>query len=295
MDMFCEESEGMLKSILASLTGYGSDRTVLDAAFAVARIDQGHVAALHTRIDPGDAAMAMSVSQPKMRSEFMDTMQRIAREEQERSGQAKLAFTESCKRHGAVTEALGPGVTASFREMTSFENETLHQARLHDMIVMARVAELSSESLHTMVMLAGKPVLVAPQRPARTTGENVAIAWKDSAEAARAVTAAMPILERAKRATVISVSEDPSRTAPDRVSAEGVVAQLKRHGIDARLDCGSSGAASAAAKIKEICYAEDADLLVSGAYGHSRVREMVFGGVTRELLTACDIPLLMVH
>jgi nucleotide-binding universal stress UspA family protein len=285
----------MLKSILASLTGFASDRSVLDAAFALARIDQGHVAALHTRIDPGDAAAAIGVSQPQMRSEFMDAMQRIAREERERSSNAQNSFAEACKRHCAVTEALGPGVTGSYREMTTFENETLHQARLHDVIVTARVPELSSESLHTLIMLAGKPVLIAPQRPARTTGETVAIAWKDGAEAARAVTAALPILERAKRAIVISVSEDASRTAPDRVSAEGVVAQLKRHGVDARLDCGTSGPVSAAAKIKEICYAEDADLLVSGAYGHSRVREMVFGGVTRDLLAACDIPLLMVH
>ena len=285
----------MLKSILASLTGFGSDRTVMDAAFAAGRLDQGHVAALHTRIDPGDAAAAISVAQPQLRGEFLDAMQRIAHEEQQRSRQAKLAFAEACKRHGAVTEALGSGVTASFREMTTFENETLHQARLHDMVVMARVPELTSESLHTMVMLAGNPVLIAPHRPVRAICECAAIAWKDSAEAARAVTAALPILERAKRAIVISVSENPSRIAPDRVSAEGVVAQLKRHGIDAQLDCGSSGAATAAEKIREICYAADADLLVCGAYGHSRMREMVFGGVTRDLLTACDIPLLMLH
>ena len=285
----------MLKSILASLAGFDSDRTVLDAAFAVARVDQGHVAALHTRIDPGSTAATLSVLQPQLRGELLDAMQRIAREEEERSGQAKLAFAEACKRHGAVTEALGPGVTAAFREMTTFENETLHQARLHDVVVMARVAELASESLHTMVMLAGKPVLIAPHRPTRTIGETVAIAWKDSAEAARAVTAALPILERAKRAVVISVSEDPSRTAPDRVSAEGVVSQLKRHGVDARLDCGSSDAGPAAVKIREMCYAMDADLLVCGAYGHSRMREMVFGGVTRDLLTACDIPLLVLH
>ena len=285
----------MLKSILVSLTGFGSDRTVLDAAFAAARIDQGHVAALHTRIDPGSAAATFSASQPQLRGELLNTMQRIAREEEERSSQAKLAFTEACKRHGAVTEALGPGVTAAFCEMKTFENETLHQARLHDMVVMARVAELASESLHTMVMLAGKPVLIAPHRPVRTICETVAIAWKDSAEAARAVTAALPILERAKRAIVISFSEDSSRRAPDHVSAEGVMAQLKRHGVDARIDCGSSDAGQAAVKIREMCYALDADLLVCGAYGHSRMREMVFGGVTRDLLAECGIPLLMVH
>ena len=284
----------MFKSILASLTGFGSDRSVLDAAFAVARIDQGHVAGLHTRIDPGETAATISVAQPQLRGELLEAMQRIAREEEEHSAEARLAFTEACKRHGVAADA-AEAVSASFREMTSFENETLHQARLHDMIVMARVPELASERLHTMVMHAGKPVLVAPHRPVRTIGESVAIAWKDSAEAARAMTAALPILEGAKQAIVISASEDPSRNAPEQTSAEGVVALLKRHGVEARLECGSSDLAPAAVTIRETCYAADADLLVCGAYGHSRVREMVFGGVTRDLLNECGIPLLMVH
>ena len=277
----------MLKTILASLTGFASDRTVLDAAFAAARLDKGHVAALHTRIDPGETAAALGAAE--LRTDLMETMQRIAHEENELSGHARLAFDAAYKRHG------GDAISASFREMTSFENETLHQARLHDMVVMARVAELASERLHTLVMLAGKPVLVPPPRPVAAIGEIVAIAWKDGAEAARAVTAAMPILEQARQVIVIAITEIASRTAPDHASAEGVVAQLKRHGIDARLETASAAAAPASDKIREISYGANADLLVSGAYGHSRVREMVFGGVTRELLRDCAIPLLMVH
>lgn len=285
----------MLKSILASLTGFGSDRTVLDAAFALAGLDQGHVAAMHTRIDPGEAGMALNVMEPQLRGELLDAMQRIAREEEERSGQARIAFTDACKRHGAS----GQDSIASFREITSFENETLHQARLHDIVVMARVPELASERLHTMVMLAGKPVLVPPHRPVQAIGRTVAIAWKDSTEAARTVTAAMPVLEHARQVIVITIAEGAAVTDNDtrtgRASAEGVVALLKRHGVHVQLETGTEGAAPAADAIREICYAKDADLLVAGAYGHSRMREMIFGGVTRSLLKDCDIPVLMVH
>jgi nucleotide-binding universal stress UspA family protein len=285
----------MLKTILASLSGFGSDRTVLDSAFAMAGLDQGHVAALHTRIDPGESAMAFSVSQPQLRSELMDAMQRIAHGEQERSDQARLAFDDACKRHGAEASASGQGRSASYREITSFENETLHRARLHDLVVMARVPELASERLHTMVMLVGKPVLIPPHRPVRAIGETVAVAWKDSAEAARTFTAALPVLEHAKQVIVIAISEDASQADPGRASAEGVVAQLKRHGTNARLETRSAQAAPAAVAIREICYAGDVDLVVAGAYGHSRMREMIFGGVTRSLLKDCDIPVLMLH
>ena len=286
----------MIKTILASLTGFGSDRTVLEGAFAMARLDQGHVAALHTRIDPGESAAVLSVPQPQLRGELLDTMQRIAREEKERSQQAQAAFADACKRHGAVIGGEpAQGLSASWREMTSFENETLHQGRLHDLVVMARVPELASERLHSLVMQCGKPVLIPPSRPAHAIGSTVALAWKDSAEAARAVSAAMPVLEHARRVIVIAVCEDPSRQEPERASAEGVVAQLKRHGVAAELTTGSAQSAPASDKIAEACYAAEADLLVMGAYGHSRMREMVFGGVTRELLKECAIPVLMLH
>jgi nucleotide-binding universal stress UspA family protein len=289
------KDERMLKTILASLTGFGSDRTVLDAAFALASLDTGHVAALHARIDPGETAGALGVMEPQLRSELLDTMQRIAREEQEHSAQARLAFADARKRHGVAVETPGDGISASYREMTAFENETIHQARLHDMVVMARVPELAAERLHTLVMLAGKPVLIPAHRPAQAIGESVAVAWKDSAEAARAVSAALPVLEHAKRVVVVTISEETARTGREQPSADGVVRQLKQHGVDTRLEVVPAGHASAAERIKELCYAADIDLLVTGAYGHSRMREMIFGGVTRHLLEHCDIPVLMVH
>jgi len=73
------------------------------------------------------------------------------------------------------------------------------------------------------------------------------------------------------------------------------VAQLKWHGIEAQLQFSATESASAAEKIKEIAYSVDADLIVMGAYGHNRMRELFFGGATRDLLIGCETAVLMMH
>ena len=131
----------MIKTILASLTGFGSDKTVLDAAFAVARNNDSHVTCLHTHIDP-IAGAALQIH-----GNLLEITQRISQEEQERSRDVKSAFEEACKRHGMpagndLDRAKEP--SASLHQVTTFQNETLHRSRYHDLIVMARVAELSA-------------------------------------------------------------------------------------------------------------------------------------------------------
>jgi nucleotide-binding universal stress UspA family protein len=73
------------------------------------------------------------------------------------------------------------------------------------------------------------------------------------------------------------------------------VRQLKWHGVEAKVQMSYAPTVPASSKIEEIAFGLDADLLVMGAYGHSRVREMVFGGVTRDMLANCAIPVLMMH
>ncbi|HKD48166.1 MAG TPA: hypothetical protein VKB67_10815 [Rhizomicrobium sp.] len=97
-------------------------------------------------------------------------------------------------------------------------NETLHQARLHDLTIVARVPELTTDRLDSLVMAAGKPVLVPPAKPAQTVGETVVVAWKDKPEAARAITASLPILTHAKHVIVVSVSESKFDQDPERSS-----------------------------------------------------------------------------
>jgi len=275
----------MLKSILACLTGFGSDKTVMEAAFALARIDQGHVDALHSRVDAQGLAAFAGVSQSHVHESVQLMAMTIARQEQERAEAARKSYDQALARH--------PSGAAAYREVTTLEDETLRQARLHDLTVVARVPELPSGWLDAIVLSAGKPVVITPARPPSAIGRTVAVAWKDTAEAARAVTASLPILARAERVFIMAICESGEDAQTERMSGEGLVQLLKAHGVTAELRLAAS--ASASDKVKELAYDIEADLIVMGAFGHGRLRELVLGGATRALIADCDIAVLMLH
>ena len=288
----------MIKTILASLTGFGSDRAVLDAAFAVAGAQESHVTCLHTRIDPSDGAAILGVSALQIHGNLLDLAQRISQEQQERSGHAKSAFADASRSHNipvGIDPDQAKGPSASLQEVTTFLDETLHVSRYHDLVVTGRAAELNAAQLHALVMDSGRPVLLAPSRPTSKIGEKVMIAWKDGPEAARALTAAMPFLIHAKQVTIAMVSDHGASDVADLTSAQSVARQLKWHGIQADVQLANSPALSTSKKLEEIAFALDADLIIMGAYGHSRMREFIFGGVTKDLLGACALPLLVAH
>jgi nucleotide-binding universal stress UspA family protein len=133
-----------------------------------------------------------------------------------------------------------------------------------------------------LILSAGRPILLASDDLAPIRCEGAVIAWKDTREARRAVVDAMPFLTKAQHVLVVTIEDDEDRAAQE--SVEDVVLFLIKHGVKARsevMDVGNSLAANALAQVaSEI----GADLIVSGGYGHSRVREWAFGGVTRSLL-----------
>jgi nucleotide-binding universal stress UspA family protein len=287
----------MIKTILASLTGYGSDRTVLDAAVAAARLDGAHIQCLHTRIGAAQAAALAGYTAPEHRLDLHKVSQQIAAEQAERLHHAKAAFAEACERHALAIKEVPSGDAPSivWRDVETLLNETLHEARYHDLVVMAREKEVSAERIESVLMQSGRPLLLAPPKPVTVIGRKVAVAWKAGSESARAMTAASAILSRAEHVFILSVSEDKAGDDTDRYSAEHLAKQLKWHGVTAQLRMEYSPAGPASAALKQMAYNCDADLLMMGAYGHSRVREFVFGGVTRDILNDCAIPVLLVR
>lgn len=287
----------MIKTILASLTGFGSDRTVLDAAVAAAGIDGAHIDCLHTRIDVSENADFIGTAITH-RDVLQDLTRKLAQEERNRSKHARAEFEESVKRRGLPAKDKpddASGVSASWSEVTTLQNETLHRARLHDLTVMGRDPELSSERLYNVLMQSGRPLLLAPPRPVTAIGKTVAIAWKDGPGAARAVTAAMPFIAKAERIFLLSVPEGHNGEKIYRASVEGLAGQLRWHGIEAEIRLKPAQSLSVAETLLETAYSCNADLLVAGAYGHSRMREFVFGGVTRAVLGECALPLFLFH
>ena len=144
-----------------------------------------------------------------------------------------------------------------------------------------------------VTMLSGRPVLVVPyvgRYP--KLASNPLIAWKPTREAARAVGDALPLLKAARRATILVV--DPDEEDGAEPGAE-IAVHLARHGVDAKVERTVSDGIDVADIILSRAADLDADLLVMGAYGHGRLRELVLGGVTRAILARMTLPVLMSH
>jgi nucleotide-binding universal stress UspA family protein len=136
----------------------------------------------------------------------------------------------------------------------------------------------------------GRPVLIVPYVPiAPFRLENALVAWDASATAARALGDAMPFLARAKQVEVVTVG-DEAVAAP----AQGVIRHLARHGIEATFRSLPS-AGDVASTLVSYAFDSQADLMVMGGYGHSRIREFILGGATRGVLGTLTLPVLMSH
>jgi nucleotide-binding universal stress UspA family protein len=168
--------------------------------------------------------------------------------------------------------------------------------RAFDVIVMnrpdANSPVLYHRALESGLFESGRPMLLAPPSPPERIGNNVLIAWNGSTEQTRAVALAMPLLERAERVTVLTVTGGTGVLGP---SADQMIRYLQRNGIPGEpltvgLDGKSTGEAILGAAQTLAC-----DLLIKGAFTQSRLRQMVFGGATRHVMTAATLPVLLAH
>jgi len=145
-----------------------------------------------------------------------------------------------------------------------------------------------------VIMAAGWPVLIVPPGTDSLSALRVVLAWKDVREARRAAADALPILRAADSVHVIQIAPpENAETATNRV--KDVVRYLARHDVRAQGDMHTRSRASVAEELVEFARHNSADLIVAGAYGHARLTEWVFGGVTRDLLRHCPMCCLLSH
>jgi nucleotide-binding universal stress UspA family protein len=141
-------------------------------------------------------------------------------------------------------------------------------------------------------MQAGAPVLVAAEGSARLSAEAVIVAWKDTREARRAVSDAMPFLKRARKVVVVAVTGDGAARGGADGLAE-VADRLAGHGIAAEVEVAPKGGRSVAEALEDAAGRHGADLIVTGAYGRSRLQEWWLGGVTEDFVAASSKFLLL--
>jgi nucleotide-binding universal stress UspA family protein len=227
---------------------------------------------------------------------------------EQRSGEltkrARLSMSDFCKSRDIAYADYAPGpggVTAAWREAKGADDcdAVIAAARFHDLVILAggpeRTGRLPSDLLGDIVIGAGRPVVLAPQNPRKEPIRTVAFAWKDTAEAARALTAAMPLLAKAQRIEVLSANEEDGQVAQCLDCSERVVQHLRWHGVNATGHFIIPAGRPAPDAILETARGLHADFLVMGGYGHGRLREFVFGGFTRRILDGADLPVMLVH
>ena len=198
------------------------------------------------------------------------------------------AFDAAAEKAGVAHETIfEKGFTSDIPDML------VEYARLRDLTILPA----SSDPWHAEAIIfgSGRPSLILPENLRRRPFQlgTVAVAWDFSRAAARAISDAMPILELAKKVRIVTVVNE--KPLDSKRSGEELAKNLARHGIDVVLDKVDARGQSIGEALESYTTAKSADLLVMGAYGHSRWREFVLGGATLSLLSKPPLPILLSH
>jgi nucleotide-binding universal stress UspA family protein len=286
----------MIKTVLVPATGTDADYGVFIAALAVARLFTAHLVVLHVRIDPAEAAGALvaDVSGAMVSANLIDRLEEECAQLEET---ARKTFEAFCRREQLVIDAAPSTpqtVAVSWhREIGREPYWFAEYGRTSDLLVVGRPVGsrgVMPETLEAALIDSGRPLLIPGAAP--VAAETIAIAWKSTREAARAVGAAMPFLAQAKRVAILTAVEDDRTDSND---AARLLAALRRHDIAAEARQLRPGSRSAADTLLGAASEIGAGLLVMGGYGHSRLRELVFGGVTERIIRDAAPAVLMAH
>jgi nucleotide-binding universal stress UspA family protein len=279
-----------LKDILLHLDGTAEAEIRLDVAIGLARAHGAHLVGLHAVEvlvppgmvgDGGGAAIAM-------------LMQQLHQDAEAAARTKKAAFEERLRRE-AMT---GEWRQASF---SVAETMALH-ARYADLTVLGQPNPDSGHGaaatavLESVLFDSGRPLLMVPYagRPA-PIGRRALVAWNASREAARAVADALPLLATCEEVTVLAVNPRSGIGGDGETPAADMALHLARHGVNATAAHAVASGIGEADVLLNAAADKGVDLLVMGGYGHSRLRQLILGGVTRGILSRMTVPVLLAH
>ncbi len=275
-----------IKHILAPVLRLEEDRATLQIAGTLAAGFGSRATALIVTVSLGsDFAHAQST--------LSELLSDIAAGEQSAAAKERAKFDAWLENSPHDFDVHAVTVETAVRE-----DDAVSHARYADLVVLARAEHHSRARralLEDMVFKSGRPILLLPERsPEHRAWDRVLIAWKPSAEAARAVSGALPFLKLAKHVRLVTVDAAPERkdaATPGR----DLAGFLALHGVNAELSNIDGLGREESRAIADAARDFGADLLVMGAYGRSRASEFVLGGVSQDMLAASATPLLLAH
>jgi nucleotide-binding universal stress UspA family protein len=277
------------KTILVHCDNSKSMASRLDIAVGLAQRFNAHLIGLHAR-PPFQPPAFIEGGYP------MDLFLKDY-EENVKAGQAAAAaaFAEAIK---------GKEIANEWRAVDGHaDNVLIAHARYADLVVVGQTDPDSTAFLpapsdlpETVALSTGCAVLVVPHIGAeKAPGKTVMLCWNASREAARAASEALPLLKAAKQVIVLVVDPTEPGTGRGAESGSDAATWLSRHGIKATVQRDVAADDDVGGLILSRAADNDADLIVMGIYGHSRLREMVLGGASRTLLSSMTVPVLMAH
>jgi nucleotide-binding universal stress UspA family protein len=287
-----------MKSVLTLVGGSARDQVISQTALAAAQPLAAHLDFLHIHVTAGEAAR-YSHAEFARGAALRNCLEELTWKAHSFSRLAARNVHEFCA-DASIEICDAPvrrqNVTANFHEEKDRARERLTtHARHSDLVVIGRARQaqgLPPDTLERLILQSGRPILVAATAAPQTLTGTVMVCWKESDSAARAVAAATPLLTRAKRVvftTVVDRDEDVTSTVSD------VARRFARNDVEteARVIAANGRAvAEVLAGAAEDC---GADLVVMGAYGRSRVSEILFGSHTDDFIRCSDRPTLLVH
>jgi nucleotide-binding universal stress UspA family protein len=267
-----------VRKILVPLAGRTEDDEVLATALSVARGFGAQLVGLFARPDPTEALPYLGDG---VSGQVIEDLMQAAREGADQASRRVKTALERI-----ATEA---GVDVTGRR----DDVVAAHSRLSDLIVFGEgtTGVAGGTALEAAMMSAGRPVLIAPKKAWDPVGGSVCIGWDESAEAARAVTAAIPFLEKAKKVTILCIGGKELDPAPGSTLAD----YLELHGVVADLHLVDAAGRAAGEVLLEQAEKAKTDLLVMGGYSHSRLLEFIIGGATQHVRSHATIPVLMAH
>jgi nucleotide-binding universal stress UspA family protein len=276
-----------LKNILVPVEDHDKMDVVLTLACQAARIFNSRIEGIALGPDTGDLiaadfAIAGSIFDEKTRRVLVEQARRLFDTAMARENIAPSQDGDQCSSGWSGSEmSTDSGIGA--------------YARLFDLIVVGRPGSGRGDprraTLESVLFDSGRPILIAPPNTVPTVGKTAVISWNRSSETARTVAFAMPLLKRAEKVIVLSVSGAMTPGPP----AAQLSRALQRHGLSVDTVEIDSGSKPAGRVILEKASSLGADLLIKGGYTQSRLRQMIFGGATSEILAHAELPVFMAH
>lgn len=277
------------KSILVQFSNIAHAERVLETAVGLAKRQKAFLIGLYV-VPP-------IVMPSPVVAEAWTVLFDVERKRQIENGEKiQKMFKKACKSARLKSE------WHSAEASTSAADVVIKHSFCVDIVVMIQAdpdsedSSLQSDLVERVMLESGRPVMIVPYAGHfKSVGENVLIAWQPSREAARATFGTLPLLRDAKQVKILTINAKTKNDEEESAGANQLAEALKRHGIKVDVSQTTSGRLSVSDELLSRASDYGADLIVMGGYGHSRFREVVFGGVTREILQTMTVPVLMSH